>query len=229
MRTIEITLTRKFGPAIGRPEVSFIQDVPKEAHENFELGVKSLKEGQTQDGIVKLQKAVSIFPDYFDARFMLASEYMKQHKLSEAIVELDNARRVNPKDDRVFQLFGLIMMKQQKYAVAARVFAEAARLNPRELQHLVSQGTALIDEGATINPNASPTAASEREYAFTEAEKVLSRAYELSGKRLSAVHLQMARLYEKKGDRARAANELEKYLKQSPNEPRATEIRNAIK
>jgi Tfp pilus assembly protein PilF len=229
MRTVEITLTRKFGPAIARPEVTFVQDVPKEARENFESGVKSLREGQAQDGIVKLQKAVSIFPDYFDARFLLASEYIKQQKLSEAIVELDNARRVNPKDDRVFQLFGLIMMKQQKYAVAARVFAEAARLNPRELQYLVSQGTALIDEAATINPNASPTAASEREYAFTEAEKVLARAYELSGQRLSTVHLQRARLYEKRGDRARAATELEKYLKQSPNEPRTTEIRNAIK
>jgi regulator of sirC expression with transglutaminase-like and TPR domain len=58
---------------------------------------------------------------------------------------------------------------------------------------------------------------------------VLQRAYELSGKKLAEVHLQLARLYEKKGDRTRAANELEQYVRQSPDDKRATEIREAIK
>ena len=51
----------------------------------------------------------------------------------------------------------------------------------------------------------------------------------MSGKKLAAVHLQLARLYEKRGDRARAAAELEQYLRQSPDDKKATEIREAIK
>ena len=105
------------------------------------------------------------------------------------LLELDQARRINPKDDRVFQAFGTIMMQQQKFAVAARVFAEAARLNPRKMDYLVLQGTALINQAARIDPTKSRAAAEDRNYAFTDAETVLSRAYQLSGKKLATVHL----------------------------------------
>jgi Carboxypeptidase regulatory-like domain/Tetratricopeptide repeat len=229
MRTVEITMVRKDESPSSRLGVTFVQDVPKEALDSFELGVRLLREGNNQESLVALQKAVSVFPDYFNARFLLATEFIKQEKLNEAIVQLDHARRVNPKDDRVFQAFGMIMMQQQKYAVAARVFAEASHLNPREIQYLLLQGTALIDQATTIDPTNSPRDKNERDYAFGEAEKVLSRAYQLSGEKLPAIHLQLARLYEKRGNRLRAAAELEQYLRQSPDDKKAAEIREAIK
>lgn len=61
------------------------------------------------------------------------------------------------------------------------------------------------------------------------AEKSLTQAFELSGNKLAAVHLQLARLYEKKGDRARAADELDSYLKMAPDDKKADAIRAAIK
>ena len=230
MRTIEMTLVRKDGSLpTTRTAVSFVQNVPQEARDSFSTGVKLLREGRSKESLASLQKAVSIFPDYFDARFTLAREFIKQRNFNEAITHLEHARRINPKDDRVFQSFGIIMMQQQKFAVAARIFAEASRLNPRDTNYLVLQGTALIDQASRIDPTKSQVAADERNYAFTEAEKVLTRAYQQSGRKLVAVHLQMARLYEKRGDRARAAAELEQYLRQSPDDKKATEIREAIK
>jgi tetratricopeptide (TPR) repeat protein len=228
-RTIEMTMVPKDGSPSTRATVSFVQEVPQEARDSFTDGVKLLREGKTQESLASLQKAVNVFPDYFDARFMLARELIKQGKFNEAIAHLDHARRINPKDDRVFQSFGTILMQQQKYAVAARIFAEASRLNPRDLNHLIFQGMALIDQGTTIDPSKSQAAADERNYAFDEAEKILNRAYQLSGKKLAVVHLQMARLYEKRGDRGRAAGELELYLRQSPDDKKAMEIREAIK
>ena len=228
-RTLEITLIEKGGLRTTRAELTFVQNVPTEARESFDLGVKLSREGKTLESLASLQKAVSIFPDYFDARFLLANEFTKLEKFNEAIAQLDQARRINPKDDRVFQAFGTIMMRQQKFAVAARIFAEASRLNPREVQYLVSQGTALIEQGSRIDPKKSTIAADERNYAFSEAETVLNRAYELSGKKLATVHLQLARLYEKRAERARAAAELEAYLDQSPNDKKAAEFREAIK
>ena len=61
------------------------------------------------------------------------------------------------------------------------------------------------------------------------AEQALVRAEKVGGKKLAEVHLQRARLYEKRGDRARAANELESYLRNSPNVKNAAAIRDAIK
>ena len=61
-----------------------------------------------------------------------------------------------------------------------------------------------------------------------EAETILARAHQVSGKKLAAVHLQLARLYEKRGDRNRAAGELEQYLK-SPEAKNSAAIRDAIR
>ncbi len=71
-------------------------------------------------------------------------------------------------------------------------------------------------------------AAETRNFFFAEAEKVLLGAYEVSGNKLAVVHLQLARLYEKKGDRNRAAGELEQYLK-SPEAKDSAAIRDAIR
>jgi Tfp pilus assembly protein PilF len=228
VRTVEIVLLSNANSRTARREVSFVQNVPREASDKFALGMQSLKDRQAQEAVTYLEQAIAIFPDYFDARFALANELILESKLTAAIVHLDQARRINPKDDRTYQAFGIILMRQQKYAVAARIFAEASQLNPREINYLVLQGTALIDQAARIDPKKSPAAADERNYAFSEAESVLNKAYNLSGKKLASVHLQMARLYEKKGDPARAASELEQYLRQSPNDQKAEQIREAI-
>ena len=228
-RTVEITLIGKAGAASRRGAVHFVQDVPKEASDKYALGMTSLKEGRPKEGVEFLQKAISIFPDYFDARFALANELILEGEFTAAIAHLDEARRINPSDDRIFQSFGMILMQQQKFAVAARIFAEASRLNPRELSYLVHQGTALIEQASRIDPNKSNVAADERNFALTEAEKVLTRAYDLSGKKLATVHLQLARLYEKKGDPGRAASELEQYLHQAPDDKKADQILAAIK
>jgi hypothetical protein len=116
-------------------------------------------------------------------------------------------------------------MQQRKFAVAARIFAEAARLSPSDPQYPLLAGTALIEQAMLIDPAKT----GERDYAFNEAEKSLARAYQLSNRKLAAVHLQLARLHEKRGDRARAADELEQYLRQTPDPKNAPAIREAIK
>jgi len=120
-------------------------------------------------------------------------------------------------------------MLQRKYALASQVLGEAARLNPTDPSILVMRATALIEHGAAIKPSTSKEAATERETAFAAAQKDLTTAFDLSGKKLATVHLQLARLYEKKGDRSRAADELEEYLKMAPEDKKADGIRAAIK
>ncbi|HEY9402093.1 MAG TPA: tetratricopeptide repeat protein [Pyrinomonadaceae bacterium] len=224
-RVIEITLTGRGGVRPPRPGLNFVQNVPKAARDSYESSLKLSKEGRAADALAALREAIKIFPDYFDARFLLATEYLKQGKLPEAITELNEAQRINPRDDRVWHAFGGVLMQQRKFAVAARVFAEAARLSPADAQYPLLAGTALIEQAMTIDP----VKTEERNYAFAEAEKSLARAYQLSGRKLAAVHLQLARLHERRGDRARAADELEQYLRQSPEPKNAAAIREAIK
>lgn len=228
VRVVEITLVPKAGIRPPRPGFSFVQDIPPAALTAFESGLKLAHENRLPEAIASYENAIKIFPDYFNARFVLAGELARQGKFSDAIKHLEEARRVNPKDDRVYELFARVMMQQQKYAVAARIYAEAARLNPSEPQYLLAQGTALVEQASTIDKAKSTAAAEERAFVLTEAEKTLTQVSR-QNKKLAEVHLQLARVYEKTGNRARAAEELEQYLRKAPGAKNAEAIRNAIK
>jgi tetratricopeptide (TPR) repeat protein len=227
-RTVEITLMAKGGVRPARPGLTFVQDVPKSARAVFESGIKAARENRVPEAVSAYESAVGIFPDYFDAHLVLANELAKQGKFQEAIKHLDEARRVNPNDDRVYDLFARVLMQQRKYAVAARIYAEAARLNPGDSQYLLAEGTALVEQASSIDSSQSKEAADERSFVFTEAEKVLMQALRLN-RQLADVHLQLARVYEKRGERSRAAAELEEYLRKAQNVKNAEAIRQAIK
>ena len=228
-RTVEITLISKGSPPVTSSRPAFVQNVPQAARNSLDQGVRFSKADKPQEAISAMQEAIKQFPDYFDAHFALANEFIKINQLDEAISELQRARDINPRDDRIYQSFGIVLTSQRKYLLAARVFGEAARLNPADQQIVVKRCSALIDYAATIDPSKSKEASEERASAFDMAEKELQRAFEASGKKLSSAHLQLARLYEKKGDRARAADHLEQYLRLAPDDPKAAALREAIK
>jgi hypothetical protein len=230
LRTIEITLTPRGGVRPPRAGLNFAQNVPREAREAFESGLRLAADPKrAPEAAAAYERAVQLFPDYFDARLVLAASLVGRGQLDDAIKHLDVARRVNERDDRVWDLFARVLLRQGKYAVAARVFAQAASLNPNEPQYPLAQGAALIEQGAAIDPARSKSAADERAYAFTEAEKALLRANQLSLRKLADVHLQLARLHEKRGEPARAADELEQYLRKAPNAKNAEAIRQGVK
>jgi tetratricopeptide (TPR) repeat protein len=229
LRTVEVTLTFKEPVRPPRAGINFLQNVPAPARAAFETGLKHSRENRRAEAIASYREAIKLFPDYFNANLTLAAELAKQGDLQGAISNLETARRVNPKDDRVYDLFARVMMQQRKYAVAARIYAEAARLAPSELQYLLAQGTALIEQASLIEPSTKSTAAlEERSFALIEAERILLESLKRNEK-LADSHLQLARVYEKRGEPARAATELEKYLRKTPNAKNAEQIKQAIK
>jgi tetratricopeptide (TPR) repeat protein len=228
LRTVEITLTSREPVRPPRAGINFVQNIPAPALAAFEAGLKHSRENRPTEAIASYREAIKIFPNYFNANLTLAAELAKQGQLQEAITSLEAARAANPKDDRVYDLFARVMMQQHKYSVAARIYAEAARLNPAETQYLLSRGTALVEQVVVIDGAPSTAAADERSFALAEAEGVLLQAVKQNEK-LADAHLQLARVYEKKGDRARAAEQLERYLRKAPNAKNAEQIKAAIK
>ena len=226
-RTVFITLTPKNGARSVNGAI-FFQDVPKPARDAFELAVRQAKDGKSEDALASLQEAIRIFPDYFDAHFALGRELAKENKYSDAIAQLEAARRINPKDDRVYYSFGSVLAQQGKFGVAAAVFAEAAKLNSLNPDYPLMRGKALISLANSIDPS-QPKNVTTRNEIFTDAETSIRKAYELSGKKLVTAHLLLAGIYEKKGDRARAADELEQYLRAVPNDKNAQAYRDGIK
>lgn len=229
VRAVNITLSPDRTAVASPSRPVFTQNIPAAARDAFERAIKFGRAGRRQVATTMLQEAIRIFPDYFDARFALGSELMKAGRFAEAITELEHAIRINPKDDRVYQAFGLMMMKQGKFEIAAAVFAEAARLNGAESMHPLLRAEALIDYASTIETDSAQQATLVLQDAFNEAERNLSIARDKSRNGLAAVHFQMARLYQKRGERARAADELDQYLLANPSAKNADEIRDVIR
>jgi len=211
---------REGGAALGASKAEYVA---------LQRALKLSAAGKVQLAIAMLEEAVRMAPGYFDARLALGDELAKAGRYAEAIAELERARVLRPDDVRVYQSFGMVLMRQQKYVLAAAVFGEAVRLNPNApLPHMM-RAVALIYHANTIKPSASASAAADRQYFLGVAEEMLTRASELSGNRLTADHLSLAMFYEMKGDRTRAADELERYLQETPEPKNEEVIRAAIK
>ena len=229
--TQNIQLRPKQTRAPGRAAVvsAFNQDVPKAARETLERARKMASQGKAELALSLMREAIKLFSQYFEAHLELGNELLQTGHLEEAIAELDLARQINPKDDRAYLSFGLVLMQQKKYGVAVAVFAEASRLNPTSALNSLMRGIALIHQASTIDPSQSKATAADREFILKRAEVALAAASELSGKKLTADYLSLAMLYEMKGERARAAAELEQYLQKNPDAKNADTIREEIR
>jgi tetratricopeptide (TPR) repeat protein len=219
---IEVSLRQRTDATQPPPGVQFAQEVPKAAREVYEEGLEKMRNGKSEEGILAFRKAIEIFKDYFAANFALASELFRTGKDSEALEAIERARQVNDHEAAVYHLFGLIMFKQGKFLVADYGFIGAIRLNGNFAMAHLFRGKTLIEIGLR-NPDEKLRAGD-----FAEAEKELSKAWELTNKRLSEVYLHRARIHEQRGDREAAAKALEAFLKAEPTSLNAAPIREKI-
>jgi Tfp pilus assembly protein PilF len=224
IKTSFVTLEATAPARTPSARVVFVQNVPAEARAAYDRGATLSKQNKPEDAITAYKEATAAFRDYFDAHLALGNELMRTNRLAEATRSLEAARGINPRDDRVYAAFGLVMIRERKFAVAAAVFGEAARIRPDESSYPFMRAGALIDQARALSPTAA-----DRPGLLEAAESDLARAYELSGRMLSGVRLQRARLYEQRGDHARAAAELDLYLRENPGAQNATAIRDAIR
>ena len=206
---------------------AFTQDVPPEAKAAYETGLKFVAEGKTEAAVENMQRAVKIFPKYFEAHLELGNIFLKASQSNDAIAALDIAREINPNDERTYQAFGLLMMKQRNFPVAVAVFTEAGRLNPANPGNAVMRATALIHQAANTSESAPST--EDRAHLLSRAEMAMVQAANLSENKLKPDSMTLALFYELKGDPDRAASELESHMKKTPQLKNSEPLQNEIK
>lgn len=205
------------------------QDVPRAARDVYERAVKLAAAGRPALAVTMLREAIRIFPGYYDAHLALGGELALSGRFDEAIRALDRAREINPRDARAYQTFGMVLMRQQKYPLAAAVFGEAARLDAANPLHPLSRAVALIHHARTLKPPKSERDAADRKYFLDLAAEMLAKAKGLGGGGLRPDHFSMAMFYEMRGEPARAAEELEQYLRETPQAKNEAAVREAVR
>jgi tetratricopeptide (TPR) repeat protein len=204
---------------------AFTQNVPVDAKESLEQGLKLIDAGKGDEAIEKFQHALRIFPKYFEAHLQLGNLFLKSGRPADAIAELDLAREINPNDERTYQSFGLLLMGQKNYGMAVAIFAEAGRLNPQNPMNALMRGIALIHHAASIDP-AHKT---ERSSLLKRADEALNQALSQSENKMKPDSPTLALFYEMRGEPERAATELESYLRKAPQTRNSEALKNEIK
>jgi Flp pilus assembly protein TadD len=181
--------------------VIFAQEVPKEARKEYDQALDLLRDKKAEEGFSSLQKAIAIFPDYFDALHAAGLEFYSAKMYKEAIPYFLKAAEINAKSvtARYYIGFSLHHLGKEYDKAAQSAFQKAQVLAPGSAQILYGRG---VVERALGN--------------FAEAEKTLLSAKQMAKSPIPEIHKELAQLYDndmKKYDAA--ADELELYMKSS--------------
>lgn len=193
--------------------VIFAQEVPDEAKLLFQRAVADLDRDRVADGIAGLENSLKIFPEYYLALERLGLIHLTQQQYEKAVAVFRKAVVVNPRSFNAW--YGLSVshyeLKQSEAAVEAA--QKAVNLNSNSADALLALGVSL-----------------RQAKRYVEAEKPLKQADKITKGLSPDVHWNLALLYGKNLNRFHdAANELELYLKTTPDTSQAELIKKLIK
>jgi len=153
---------------------------------------------EREKAILNFQRALKLNPRFGSAWTLMGYEYMEMKLTQQATQAFRNAVEINKRDYRAW--FGLAqsyeVLRQPLYALY--YFKKAQRLHPYDSRIMTALGEAF-----------------ERQELTAEAKKCYFRSYSNGDPEATAL-LKLAKLYERLGETARAANAYDRYLLDCP-------------
>jgi cytochrome c-type biogenesis protein CcmH/NrfG len=199
------------------PAVIVDAKVPLDARKEFEKGRAALLgNGKSQEGIVYLEKAISIYPNFLEAHLMLGTAYLDARRLDKAESMLRKAQELNPKRPEVYFALGEVYRQQKKYAEAEKVLREGLKLGDRLWQGHYTLGRVYLEMGEYLKAGPQIGLAIQLKPDLAEAHllagNILLRAHKPDDALLAfEEYLRLA----PKGEFAAQAQELVKKLKRA--------------
>jgi len=211
--SVMITLQLKSG---ARAKASVVNaalvDVPEEARSLYEKGLELAAAGNAAKAIDNLRAAVSLYPKFPLALNELGVQYLKVGQASKAVPVLTSAATLSPDAFLPKLNLGIALLETNQVAEAQKQLRDALKLND-------SASTAHLYLGVALTKLRN----------YPEAEKELLRAIDLGGPQMGLAHKYLGGIYWGKGEYRHAADELETYLRQTPNAQDAERVRATIK
>jgi tetratricopeptide (TPR) repeat protein len=185
--------------------------IPQKAKDEYEKASKSLGERDSEAAVAHLKKAVELAPQFAEA----------------------------------WNHLGTIAYQTKRYEDAEGYFRHALEADPDSYAPLVNLGGVLVtlgrwDEAWTFNLNAvlrqPADALAQSQMGMTYfglrrmdlAEKYLLEAVRLDAGHFSHPQLLLAEIYLRRGEKAKASDQLEDFLRHHPDNPGAGKMREAI-
>lgn len=103
---------------------------PADAQKEFEEGRAALLDRkEVEKSLPHLEKAVSIYPNFLDAQFLLGTAYMDLHQWDKAERALRRTLEINPNSSAALFALGEVYLRQKKYVEAEKSLQEGLKLD----------------------------------------------------------------------------------------------------
>jgi Tfp pilus assembly protein PilF len=184
------------------------QKVPKEARKAFKEGVKLRKDNEPDKALESFNRAVGIYPDYFQALAERGDLHVFQRKLTEAAADFERALKINQRYGPALRGAGYCKLEKREFAEAINDLEKSVTAQPDNANTYLLLGIAYLE-------------LDRRE----PARIALFKALSFNSPRELRAHIYLGNLYARERLYKEAADELHKYLEASPGDPDAATIR----
>jgi tetratricopeptide (TPR) repeat protein len=113
-------------------------NVPIKAQEEFTKGRALFDDGKMGEGILHLEKAIQMSPNFLEAHILLGAAYMDTQQLEKAEITLRRALELNPKKAEAHFTLGEVHRQQKKYEAAEKILLAGLKIDSHSWRgHLV--------------------------------------------------------------------------------------------
>jgi len=186
--------------------------IPQSARELFLKALDSAQANDNAKAIEQLKAAIALYPNFPLAFNELGVRYLKIGEIDKAAEALKSAVELSPEEFYPRLNYGVALLNQKRYAEAETQLRAALAKN---------------SNAPTVHMYLGIVLAMQRK--LEEGEKELRLALASNSTEVFLSHRYLAGIYLERHENARAADELESYLKQFPKVADAEVLRRKIK
>jgi len=190
---------------------SDLAGVPEAAVELYKKALDMAKTGDHKGAIVQLQLAVQAHPKFMTAYTEMGVQYLQINELQKADEALQSALKIEPEAFAPLANRGIVLVLLNRFPEAETLLRTALKTNSQSAIVHYYLGRAVGNQSR-----------------FEEAEKEFVECIRLGGEEMKEAHRYLAILYSVRGEKKKAATELETYLKLVPAAPDAEQLQNTL-
>lgn len=118
--------------------------VPEEAKQAYDAAMRAFKEGRRDEVIAGLERALTIYPDYYRALNGLGLIYMRMNRLDDATRVFERAAKIAPRAHTPRLNLGIILTRRAKYTEAVALLETLHKENQAISEVRIALADALI-------------------------------------------------------------------------------------
>ncbi len=119
--------------------------VPAEAQKEYQKGQAALEEKNTKKAIPHLEKAVKLYPGFYQAQLLLGTTYMDGRQWNEAEGALRRALEIDPNAPEALVYLGEVYRRNKKYTEAETALQAALKLDDSSWQGHFTLGRVYLE------------------------------------------------------------------------------------